>query len=410
VNFRASAATLLLALTPREQAAADVPVDRIELVADSVEGCPGIPFPRAPRELLVNGDEAVDVEARFWELDRPTAYAHGHASRRYRIGEGTLEVDAELSPALDSEVIRVSVAEPIAPAYLATYLPGTRLPCERVTRYRAQRGESGRADLATLARFDRALQEATELLYDARFTEGEARLREAISLRPDDPAPYWMMARLRYLALEGRAETLTLSERIGGYEEAEHWADEAVARAPGRAEGYLWQAIAHGRIATSAGSLNLALRGWLGGRGPSWLESTMRKAVSLPEEFRFFGFSTRADALHALAQFYRLAPTAWYMSLVGTRGNIDRSIELSREAVALQPVRIEYRKELAVELLCRAADGDASAAREQLDALKAIPAITPIDRIDQAHASALPRASQNSLCSYSRDWFQESAT
>ena len=408
--FRASAATLLLALAPRAQAVADVPVDRIELVADSVEGCPGIPFPRGHRQLVVNGEAAVDVAARFWELDRPSAYAHGHASRRYRIDAGTLAVDAQLSPELDREVIRVSVAEPISPAYLATYLPGTRLPCERVTRYTAVRREPSRADLATLARFDAALQEATELLYDARFAEGDARLHEAMKLRPEDPAPYWMMARLRYLALEGRAATLTRAARIEGYEDAERWADEAVARAPGRAEGYLWQAIAHGRIATSAGSVNLAVRGWLGGRGPSWLEQTMRKAVSLPEDFRFFGFSTRADALHTLAQFYRLAPTGWYMRLVGTSGNIDRAIELSREAVALQPVRIEYRKELAVELLCRGNASDSGEARDQLDALKAIPAITPLDRIDQAHAEALLRAGPDRVCSYSRDWFQESAT
>jgi tetratricopeptide (TPR) repeat protein len=400
----------LLALSPRAHPAADVPVQRVELVADSADGCPGIPFPRARRELVLNGEAAVDTAARFWELDRPAAYAQGHASRRYRIGEGVLVVDADLSPGLDLEVVRISVAEPISSEFLATYLPGTRLPCERITRYTTRRRESARADLAALARFDAALQEATELLYDADFAEGEMRLREAIGLRPDDSAPYWMMARLRYLALEGRAATLARSERIAGYEEAERWADEAVARAPGRAEGYLWQAIAHGRIATSAGSVNLAVRGWLGGRGPRWLEETMRKAVSLPEDFRFFGFSTRADALHALAQFYRLAPTDWYMRLVGTRGNLDRAIELSREAVALQPVRIEYRKELAVELLCRNTDGDAGEARTQLEALNAIPAITPLDRIDQRHAGELVDAPAAKVCGYSRDWFQEAVT
>ncbi len=410
MNPRASAATLLLALLPRALAAADVPVERVELVAKSVEGCPGIPFPRARRELVLNGDRAVDTAARFWELDRLTSYTRGHASRRYRIDDGVLEIDSELSPELDREVIHVFVADPIAPAYLATYLPGTELPCDRVTRYTVKRGEPAHADLATLSRFDAALQEATELLYDSHFTEAEARLREAMGLRPPDPAPFWMMARLRYLALESRSAQLSSSERIAGYEDAEHWADEAVARAPGRAEGYLWQAIAHGRIATSAGALSLAVRGWLGGRGPRWLEETMRKAVSLPEDFRFFGFSTRADALHALAQFYRLAPTGWYMRLVGTRGNLDRAIELSREAVALQPVRIEYRKELAVELLCRNAAGDAEGARAQLDALKAIPAITPLDHVDQRHADALPSAPHAKVCSYSRDWFRESAT
>ena len=406
----AFAGLLVLSLATAAHAVGAAPVERVELVAISIDGCTGIPFPRASRELVVAGDEAVDVSARFWELDRPAAYAHGRASRRYRIGKGVLAVDAELSPGLDREIVRISVAEPVAPEYLATYLPGARLPCERTTRYTVRRRGPARAELAPLARFDAALQEATELLYDADFTSGEARLREAMALRPADPAPHWMMARLRYLALEGRAAALSRSERIAGYEEAELFADQAVARAPGRAEGYLWQAVAHGRIATSAGSLRLAVRGWVGGRGPSWLEQTMRKAVSLPEDFRFFGFSTRGDALHALAQFYRLAPTGWYMRLVGTSGNLNRAIELSRESVALQPVRIEYRKELAVELLCRAADGDVAEARAQLEAVREIPAITPIDRIDQVHARALLREPTASPCSYSRDAFQETAT
>jgi hypothetical protein len=409
--IRAAALALAcLALASPARAGSEVLVERVELVADSIAGCAGVPFPRAQRELRVAGELAVDASARFWQLDRPTAYANGHASRRYRIDDGVLEVDAELSPALDREIVRMRVVEPISPEFLAIYLPGTPLPCERVTHYTARRRGASRADLAALARFDVALQEATELLYDAHFDPAEARLREAMALRPDDPAPYWMMARLRYLSLEGGAASLSRSDRIAGYEEAERWADEAVARAPGRAEGYLWQAIAHGRIATSAGAVNLALRGWLGGRGPRWLEETMRKAVSLPEDFRFFGFSTRADALHALAQFYRLAPTGWYMQLVGTRGNLDRAIELSRESVALQPVRIEYRKELAVELLCRAAPGDAAEAQGQLEALQAIPAITPLDRIDQAHAEALPATPTADVCTYSRDWFGGSQT
>ncbi len=403
-------AVLLLALA-RGSGAVEAPeLESVELVVVAIEGCPGIPFPRATRELVIDGDRAVDRAARFWELDRPNSFANGRASRRYRIGKGVLSVESELSPGLDRETIRMRIAEPIAAEYLATYLTGTSLPCEREAHYTVRRRGPVRGDLAALARFDSALLEATELLYDARFAEADVRLREAMALRPDDPAPYWMMARLLYLAIEGRAADLSRSERIAGYEEAEGWADQAVSRAPGRSEGYLWQSIAHGRIATSTGPVVLAVRGWVGGRGPSWLEATMRKAVSLPEDFRFFGFSTRADALHTLAQFYRLAPTGWYMSLVGTSGNLDRAIELSRESVGLQPVRIEYRKELAVELLCRGADGDLAEARAELEAASAIPEITPIDRIDHAHARALLRRPPADVCGYSRDAFQESAT
>lgn len=407
---RVLAALLALSLAHASGAGELAPLERVELVVTSISGCPGIAFPRASRELLIDGDRAVDRNARFWELDRPSAFERGHASRRYRIGKGVLAVDSELSPELDLETVRMRIVEPIASEYLATYLPGTRLPCERTARYTVRRREGVRADPKALARFDAALLEATELLYDGRFSEADIRLREAMSLRPEDPAPYWMMARLLYLALEGRASELSPAERIAGYEAAEAWADQAVDRAPGRSEGYLWQAIAHGRIATSAGSLRLALRGWTGGRGPSWLEATLRKAVSLPEDFRFFGFSTRGDALHALAQFYRLAPTGWYMSLVGTRGDLDRAIELSRESVALQPTRIEYRKELAVELFCRGGESDVAEAIAELETAGSIPGITRIDRIDQEHARKFLRRPPEGICYYSRDAFQESAS
>jgi hypothetical protein len=381
------------------------PALRHELTARTIEGCVGLPFPVRARELDVSRDSAVDTAARFWEIDRPAAYAHGRALRRYRMGAGQIEVDAELSPGLERETVRIRAVGRIEPEYLSTYLPGVVLPCERVTLYGVEPGRPVDADLAALARFDAALLEANEKLYDARYAEAERLLREAIALRADDPTPRWMMARVRYLSLESRASMLSRVERISGYEDAERWADAAVARAPKAAEGYLWQAIARGRIATSRGSLDLALRGWLGGRGPAWLEATMRKAVSLPEDYRFFGFSTRGDALHTLAQFYRLAPSGWYMSLVGASGNLDRAIELSREAVAIQSVRIEYRKELAVELLCRAGPGDRQAAIEQLEAVLALPAITELDRVDRAHAELLLREPPADVCSYSRDAF-----
>jgi hypothetical protein len=55
--------------------------------------------------------------------------------------------------------------------------------------------------------------------------------------------------------------------------------------------------------------------------------------------------------------------------------------------------------------LCRAGEGDAAEARAQLDALAQLPAITAIDRIDRAHALALPDEPSESVCQYSRDAF-----
>jgi tetratricopeptide (TPR) repeat protein len=306
--------------------------------------------------------------------------------------------------------VSLSIERAIEPAHAAVYLRGMRLPCERVTRYELGERVSTQADLDALAAFDGHLHASSELIYDGQFERARTELEWAIALRPDDSAPYWLMARLIFLELEHRAPELDRHDRIEAYERAESWADAAVERAPERAEGYLWQGIARGRIATTRGNVRIALVGVVGGRGPAWLEQTLRKATSLPDEYRLFGFTTRGDALYALAQYYRLAPDGWYMRLIGTSGDRDGAVELARDAVEIQPVRIEYRKELAVALLCRGARGDARAAADQLRALLALPATTEIDRVDREHARMLLAEPPANVCWYSRDGFLEPAS
>lgn len=401
----ALASSALLFLSPL--AAAGAPAQGHALHAVEIEGCAGIPYPAEDREIWTDGERAVDPAARFWVLDRPHAFSAGSAGRRYRMGSGTLRVRSRLSPDLSEERVTIETERPIESTYLAVYLPGVSLPCERRARYAVRPLGRSDVDLGALERFDTALHAATELLYDEEFDAAEQRLQEAIELRRDQPDPYWMMARLLYLRLEARAAELSVSERVRGYRDAERWADEAVVRAPMFSEGYLWRGIAHGRIATSLGNVRLALGAVFGGRGPGWLEQTLRQAVSLRQSFRFFGFSTRGDALHALSQFYRLAPDAWYMGFIGTRGSIDRAIELSREAVRMQPTRIEYRKELAVSLLCRDGPGDREEAQRELRSLLALPVITRIDRIDHQHARRILADVPENVCGYSRDGFME---
>lgn len=382
---------------------------RLTLRAESSEGCTGIPHMRGERELWISGERVVDRAARFWVLDQPRSYTRGRSTVRYRIDGGVLRVDSELATDLKEEVARIYVEDPVDESHLRVYLPDVELPCERRLRYQVLELPSGRADLAALGRFDALLQQAEEAGYDRSFDESLALLGEAIALRADDPAPYWMMARARYLQLEDAADRLSAEERLNGYREAEAWADRAVALAPDRPEGYLWQGVLRGRMATAMGNVRTAVRGVFGGRGPAWLAETLGRAASLEEEYCFFGYSTHGDALHALAQFYRLAPDAWYMAVVGTRGDIDRAIALSRRAVAVQPVRIEFRKELAVELLCRGGEGDRRAAEAELETLLELPAITPIDRVDHAHAQLLQRDAIPNVCWYSRDRVSETA-
>jgi len=395
---------LLLALGAGSAASAQaVDAQRVSLRVESSQGCAGIPHMHGGRELWISGKRTVDRTAYFWVLDQARSYALGRSTVRYRVGGGILRVDSELDEDLRGEVVRMHVETPIEEAYRSVYLPGVDLPCERRIRYRVRELPPGRADLTVLGRFDALLHRAAEVGYEGRFEESLALLGTAVGLDSDDPAPHWMMARARYLQLESATDRIPMAERLDGYREAEKWADRAVALAPDSPEGYLWQGVLRGRMATAMGNVRMAMNGMVGGRGPAWLAKTLEKAVSLEEQYVFFGYSTHGNALYALAQFYRLAPDAWYMAAVGTRGDIDRAIALSRDAVAVQPIRIEFRKELAVALLCRGHEEDRQAAEAELHKLLDLPAITRIDRIDHEHAKLLLRDGIPDVCWYSRD-------
>jgi hypothetical protein len=121
-----------------------------------------------------------------------------------------------------------------------------------------------------------------------------------------------------------------------------------------------------------------------------------------------FGFSAAGDARIGAAQLYRLLPAgAWTGPLLGVSRDLERAVELAREAVALQPQRIEYAKELGVALLCRAAEsgapGDDAEARHVLGSALALPVRTPYERTDRRHVAALLAGPAASACSYSRD-------
>ncbi len=170
-----SLALLIPLLAPVSGAASELgPVTRLELEALRVEGCAGLEIPSPGRVLLVSGVRSVDPGARFWVLDRARSYTAGRASVRYRVGDGVLRVDSELSPDATTERIRLSVAEPIGPAYRELYLPDLELPCERKVAYRVEGETAERAHLDDLARFDALLHQATELEYDQRFGEVES--------------------------------------------------------------------------------------------------------------------------------------------------------------------------------------------------------------------------------------------
>jgi hypothetical protein len=214
-----------------------------------------------------------------------------------------------------------------------------------------------------------------------------------------------MRARVAYL--EG--EALPAEDRDGrlaAFAKAERFADQAVALAPGHGEGWLWRGIARGRITTTQAGLHVALDVLRGARGPGWVAHCFERAIALAPEYVHFGFSAAGDARAGAAQLYRLLPDGvWARPLLGTARDLERAVALAREALAIQPVRIEYAKELGVALLCRAATsgGDLGEARRVLAAAQALPARTPYERTDRRHVAELLASPPSAACGYSRD-------
>jgi tetratricopeptide (TPR) repeat protein len=333
---------------------------------------------------------------------------------RHRVGEGAIVVRALLDLERSRFVVEVS-PEPAGDfaAALEQYLPGTALPCRADGSLETRPGGDSPEDPARIVRLQRLLHVASEALYVPDFALAERQLAEAQELAPRSDTVRWMRARARYLA----GEALAPDDRAGraaAFREAERFADAAVELAPDRGEGWLWRAVARGRLITSQGGLATALAALGRGRGPAWVAACFERAIALRPSWHQFNHSAYADALYGAAQLYRLLPEgSWAEPLIGVRGDLDRAVGLAREALALQPNSIEYAKELGVDLLCRGArrerGEDVDEGLRVLEGARALPVRTLYERVDRRHVEGLLGAPPERACGYSRDLWQDAS-
>jgi tetratricopeptide (TPR) repeat protein len=360
----------------------------------------------------------VDADARAWLLDSPVEY-EGDARRiegreRHRVGDGAIEVRADL--ALDAGRFSVEVRpEPAGDfaAALAQYLPGIALPCRAAGRISIEPAPDSPADPARFARVQDLLHRATEALYVPDFVTADALLAEAQSLEPRADTVRWMRARAHYLAGEALPRD-DVAGRTARFAEAEAFADQAVELAPDRAEGWLWRGVARGRLITTQGLLERALGAVAGARGPAWVAACFERAIALRPAWRHFNHYAEGDALYGAAQLYRLLPDGtWASRLIGVRGDLDRAVALARRALAIQPNRIEYAKELGADLLCRgtrrASAGDVDEGRRVLRGAATLPVRSLYDRVDRHHVERLIAEPADRACDYSRDLWLDAA-
>ena len=156
----------------------------------------------------------------------------------------------------------------------------------------------------------------------------------------------WRKARACYLAGEN-LPTDAAEERRKLFESGIEAARKALELDPQLGEASFFLSANLGRRNTTIGRLKTFF-------GLEEFEAGCLKTIDNNASDNLFGFKCIGDAHYALGQFYRLVPDSWLVeTLLGTRGSLDKSIAHLREAVAIQPQRGDYRKELGVSLLCK---------------------------------------------------------
>ena len=95
---------------------------------------------------------------------------------------------------------------------------------------------------------------------------------------------------------------------------------------------------------------------------------------------------------------------------MSTRGDLEKSVAMNRQAVELEPQRIEHVKELGLSLICLGQKRDQPEKVEEgkkiLRGIAGLPVIKPSDKIDREHARMLLQ-DPSLACGYSRDAQQE---
>ncbi len=245
-------------------------------------------------------------------------------------------------------------------------------------------------------------REGLDLERRGRLLESAQRYEAIVSAVPEEAYTYWRTARNYWRIGENYPVDLKL-ERGRYFDLSEEWAGRGLAVDPHCAACMLWKFVAMGRQATTRGLLTAA-------GDVREMDELLRRGIGLAPSHRDNeGNMTMGNLYYAGSVFYRVMPEWWWLKwLVGVRGDKEKSLEYARHAVALAPVRVDYRVELGASLLCLGLDENDSqrvAEGEQvLRAVRDFGDFLSTDPLDKSHAEILI-AFPDRACGYSRDGF-----
>jgi hypothetical protein len=228
-----------------------------------------------------------------------------------------------------------------------------------------------------------------------------AQIFEHLTARaPEEPHSYWRIARdYAWLAELAPVSDLELRARYGTLAMA--WADRGLDIDPRCGECCFYKYVGMGRVALSHGLFSSMP--WL-----QQISQTLALCMQNPPSFVHAPWNSElGNFYYAAAAFYRMVPDSRILeAMAGVRGDPERSLELSRRAVALSAERIDYNVGLGASLLCV---GQADDRRELLSEGRAVlqrvggfRELMPTDFLDRRAARGLLEE-PGQACGYSRD-------
>ena len=240
------------------------------------------------------------------------------------------------------------------------------------------------------------------------FQESQAALKQALAANPNNAEKaeiYWRMSRNLYDMAEGMPREAKQA-RLANYMQIQDMCKKCKELVPAMPECYLFLATGIGREGTQKGILNMLPR-------IREVESLYQKVIELKPTYRSVHgeANTLGDAYYALGIFYRLVPEWSVVQLLyKTKGDKKKGIDMLRKAVAVEPERLEYAKELGIALICYGQTTNNQASTDEgkkvLQKVLTMTEYKPTDKIDKDHAKAI-LADPKTACGYSRDAQQD---
>jgi hypothetical protein len=244
-----------------------------------------------------------------------------------------------------------------------------------------------------------------EVLYSKHQHAECAALAEKLYEETGDPHLTLYIARSWFQHLEGN-DAYDSKQRLEIYQKNLEVLEEGIAKAPDDVHLKFAYGVLYGRIGTTRGVL-ASLRSaddienaWLAAANSDYRYGSINLQEELP-----------CDAFLALGIFYRLVPDSWLVKAIsGTRGDLDKSLDMQQKGLACSGPRIRNYKELAATQMCigtkRNQPEMIQAGRDSVNAYLAIEPKNQAEIVDIKHGIMLLQDPE-AACGYSRDGQQD---